>query len=190
MSVSELTRAALLHNDAGAVISECGRYRYWLHRRWMFGQGWTVFIILNPSTADAVFDDPTIRRCINFAKDFGSMGLIVVNLFAWRATDPRELLNDKIDATGPENHAYVVRACELAARHEDDGMGGMHIPGKVICAWGAHPTATPQQTKELMGWIDAAHGQAFCLGLTKSGLPRHPLYVAARTEIVPYDGPR
>jgi hypothetical protein len=186
MSCADLTKPGLLHEPSAAVISNCQRYRYWLHRRWLAGQGWTVFVMLNPSTADASLDDPTIRRCIRFAKDFGSHGLIVVNLFAWRATEPDDLF-DVDDPVGVMNHSYIVHACELAAQHEDDGKGGMHVPGKVICAWGAHPAATQEQKATVMGWIEEGYGAPFCLGRTKDGEPKHPLYLPAAARPLPFD---
>jgi hypothetical protein len=175
MSCSDLTKPGLLWEPSGAVISPCEKYRYWLHRSWLGGEGWTVFVMLNPSTADASQDDPTIRRCIRFAKDFGSHGVIVVNLFAWRAIDPRNLPSNLIEAEGPENHAYVVKACELAGQYEPPDM---RRPGKVICAWGANEAAKEQAPK-VLGWIEAAYGTPRCLGTTKRGFPRHPLYVPA-----------
>lgn len=187
MTAAYLTKPGILHQSSNAVISPCERYRYWLHRSWLTGQGWTVFVMLNPSTADASIDDPTIRRCIRFAKDFGSSGLIVVNLFAWRAADPDELFSEDCDVTGPENHAYVVQACDLAAQHEDNGRGGMHVPGKVICAWGAHPAATREQQATVLGWIEEAYGPPFCLGRTKDGSPKHPLYLPAAARPIPFD---
>lgn len=178
MSCSDLTKPGLLHQPAGAVISSCERYRYWLHRSWLGGEGWTVFVMLNPSTADATEDDPTIRRCIRFAKDWGTHGLIVVNLFAWRATDPKNLPTNRYEAEGPENHAYITQACELAGQYFYDEHGKQRRPGKVVCGWGAHKMAN-QQVPTVMSWIEAAYGTPRCLGNTKTGAPRHPLYVPA-----------
>lgn len=130
--------------------------------------------MLNPSTADATQDDPTIRRCISFAKSFGTEGLIVVNLFAARATLPGTLL-EMDDPEGPENHAYVTLACELAAAEK----------GKIVCAWGAHHIAQ-QMRGTVLGWIDLVSLEPVCLGYTKSGAPRHPLYVPANTKLQPF----
>lgn len=182
MSCADLTKPGILWEPSSAVISPCERYRYWLHRRWLGGEGWTVFVMLNPSTADASLDDPTIRRCIRFAKDFGSRGVIVVNLFAWRATDPRNLPANLIEAEGPENHAYITQACELAGQYEPPDM---RRPGKVICAWGANEVAR-EQVPTVMGWIESAFGEPLCLGKTKDGSPRHPLYVPAATKPQPF----
>lgn len=144
--------------------------------------------MLNPSKADATVDDPTIRRCIHFAKRRGSEGLIVVNLFAARSTDP-DALWKMDDPEGPENHAYVAHACELAAQHEptDESSGRMYVPGIVVCAWGTHPVAENQRST-VMGWVDASGTEAYCLGLTKMGHPKHPLYIKGDTEFVRYRG--
>lgn len=185
MSASSLTEARLLHGATGAVISSCEQYRYWLHRSWLHGIGWTVFVMLNPSTADAAIDDPTIRRCIGFAKRLGSMGVIVVNLYGARSTDPDALwkLNDPV---GPENHAYIVLAAELAAQQHRDREGHQFVPGHVICAWGAHPIALNQQQTAL-GWIAAAGATPMCLGKTKMGHPRHPLYVPSIEPLIAFE---
>lgn len=110
-----------------ATISECGRYRYDLGRTWVepgdaLADTYCTFIMLNPSTADGTQDDPTICRCINFAKSWGMGGLMVVNLFAWRATKPDDLLR-AADPIGPENDRYIDEACRMAQF--------------VVAAWGA-----------------------------------------------------
>ena len=149
---------------SGAVVSDCGKYRYRLTRRWSDGPTLT-FVMLNPSTADADFDDPTIRRCVNFAKREGCGGLLVVNLFAFRATDPKNLPTGE-DRFGPLNHQYM----DAAIRVTD---------GPVIAAWG-------------LGGADAGaavierYGDAMsCLGKTKDGHPRHPLYVKKDAPLAP-----
>lgn len=155
--------------NSSAMISECGRYRYRLDRRWSDGPT-CCFIMLNPSTADASQDDPTIRRCIGFAKREGCGALVVVNLFSWRATNPDELLggHNLIGgfASGREFHAAVTK-CD----------------GPVIAAWGswsskAHPD--PGQ------WTVERYGDRLkCLGKTKDRRPRHPLYVKSDAPLVP-----
>ena len=142
----------------GALLSPCGRYRYRLTREWLMGEGTVLFVMLNPSTADAETDDPTIRRCIGFAQRWGFRGLAVGNLFAWRATDPREL-RQAIDPVGPENDRHLV---EMS-----------HAANAVIAAWGAGGGRRGQYALRLL------RGTVEHLGLTKQGYPRHPLYLRA-----------
>jgi hypothetical protein len=107
-----------------AYISPCGAYRYSLSREWAPGPACT-FIMLNPSTADADIDDPTIRRCIGFAKAWGFGGLAVVNLFAFRATSPKDM-QSAAEPVGPANDAAIA-----------DGVGLSTI---AVAAWGVHGT--------------------------------------------------
>jgi hypothetical protein len=149
---------------ASAVISPCGRYRYVLHRELPQPLRWVkpaLFIMLNPSTADATQDDPTIRRCIGFAKYWGCTSLTVVNLFALRSTDPSGLAIDH-DPVGPDNDTHIAEQIRL------------HSLGVIVGAWGAHPFAR-KRAEEVM----QKHGPFSCLGTTKAGAPRHPLYVKA-----------
>ncbi len=91
-----------------AIISECGEYRYSLSRIWDESLPAIAFLMLNPSTADGSQDDPTIRRCISYAKQWGYGVLHVVNLFAYRATDPQDLL-EVLDPIGPENFYHISK---------------------------------------------------------------------------------
>lgn len=146
-----------------AVISDCGRYRYKLTRQIPQPIRWVrpcLFIMLNPSTADAEQDDPTIRRCIRFAKREGCTRLTVVNLFALRATDPMELRKAE-DPEGPFNDGYLLGAIE---EHLKTGV--------VVAAWGADPFATRRAE-----WLRNQIPPIECLGITKSGAPKHPLYL-------------
>jgi hypothetical protein len=110
-----------LTEDSGAELSPCRRYRYRLWRRWSDGPV-VNFVMLNPSTADAEQDDPTVRRCVGFAKSWGAGGLVVTNLYALRSTDPKALWTAD-DPVGPEN-----------AFHLGSGALGADT---VVCAWGA-----------------------------------------------------
>lgn len=146
-----------------AVVSECGRYRYELGRRWDDGP-LLEFIMLNPSTADASADDPTIRRCVGFARRWGYGAIVVRNLYALRATNPEVLLNYSGDAFGPENAHYL----------------GRDNADCTIVAWGAHAAT--------LGWFAAGRRierpDPFCLGVNANGSPKHPLYVPSiRTPI-------
>jgi len=157
-----------------AIISECGRYRYVLRRKIPSIVRWVrpiLFVMLNPSTADAELDDPTIRRCKAFAERDGFTQLTVVNLFALRATDPAGLKIDH-DPIGPENDRYLQE--EILA-HGSTGL--------VVAAWGAHPFATERAKHVLrMGVFD-------CLGKTKAGFPRHPLYIRSDQPFVTMEAP-
>jgi hypothetical protein len=151
-----------------AEISADGRYRYTLEREWMTGEGTCLFVMLNPSTADATEDDPTIRRCIGFAQRWGYQRLDVGNLFAMRATDPEDMLETTPrDATGPDNDEWLGR---LAARAD-----------RVVVAWGAHPLAV-FRAAAVQSLLLKRHDAIHCLGTTKNGGPRHPLYVKGDFE--------
>lgn len=145
--------------ETGAVLSPCGQYRYCLSRSWLLGEGTVLFIMLNPSTADAETDDPTIRRCIGFARRWGYRQLLVGNLFAWRATNPRELRRVS-DPVGPENDHHLV---EMSVGAD-----------AVIAAWGAHGVYR-NRSQHVLGLLRNPES----LGLTKQGHPRHPLYLRA-----------
>lgn len=106
-----------------ATISPCGRYRYWLMRRWELGP-MLYFCMFNPSTADADKDDHTIRKCIGFAKHNGFAAIGVVNLFAYRATDPREVILYGLEADGPNNDYWISSIPEEST---------------VVAAWGSAP---------------------------------------------------
>jgi hypothetical protein len=144
-----------------AYISDDGLYRYSLSRDLgsLGGEGVCTFVMLNPSTADATQDDPTIRRCVRFAREWGYAQLKVVNLYAFRATDPRDLLR-VTDPIGPENDHVLSLA-----------FGASDL---TVAAWGVH--AQPDRVATIM---DGPLHPRFCLGVTKNGSPRHPLYVPA-----------
>lgn len=161
-----------------ATISSCGLYRYWLERKWASAGLPQVFVMLNPSTADATKDDPTIRRCINFAKREGATSLIVVNLFALRATDPKALNGVSDFAIGPDNNENIELALMCAAT--------CHKP--VICAWGANKNAPPRASA-LIHLADDLGVNLVCLGTTKAGAPKHPLYLKADAPLVPFPAP-
>lgn len=153
-----------------AALSECGRYRYALTRWWEAGPS-ACFIMLNLSTADATTDDPTIRRCIGFSKREGCGSLTVLNLFALRATDPRELANHPAPI-GPD------------WRHWFDAMLA-HVTGPLILGWGAQKGVSAQV--EVVREILHFEGKtALCLGKTSDGSPRHPLYVKRDAPLEPF----
>lgn len=156
-----------VHGDAtsGAILSECGKYRYRLWRRWKNGfyatRGILTFIMLNPSTADHAEDDPTVRRCIGYGKDMGFDGIQIVNLFAWRATDPKELRSCE-DPEGPDNDLTL----EVAFRYSKT----------VVAAWGADTFARKRAERvAAIAWDAGIRLQ--CLARLKGGAPGHPLYL-------------
>lgn len=150
-----------------AEISHCKKYRYCLWREWDIGRAVT-FVMLNPSTADANFDDPTIRRCIGFAKNWGFSKLVVVNVFAFRATNPRDLpISDIAKARGRKNSYWL----EYAATYSEliIPAWGVPKPGLDLGYWYANTTIKNVAEKH--------RTPVECLGLTMQGAPRHPLYV-------------
>lgn len=147
-----------------AIISECGRYRYRLER----GEAPRLaFVMLNPSTADAELDDPTIRRCMGFAKREGFAGIVVGNVYALRSTDPRALL-EAANPFGPENDRYLL---QIAAEHD-----------RIVCAWGAN--VIESHAKRAADALKFHGAQLVCLGTTMAGHPKHPLYVAANAPLI------
>lgn len=160
---------AYLENDV--VISDCGKYRYLLRRVWHQEKPRALFIMLNPSTADARQDDATIRSCVRLTNGLGYGSIEVVNLFAWRATDPKDLPTPLSMATGPNNPRTIeaaVNRCDVA-----------------ICAWGAHPYAATN-APGVIDIIRMNRPMPYCFGKTKAGAPKHPLYIKSGTELVAY----
>ena len=152
-----------------ASYSPCRRYRYSLTREWDQDRPAAIWVMLNPSTAGAELSDPTIRRCIAFAKREGCGGIAVLNLFALRATEPKALYTHP-DPIGPLNAGFLLRALVV------DG-------GPVVAAWGVHGAfqgrgATVADLLASVGLV--------CLGVTKDGHPRHPLYVPGDAPLVPF----
>jgi len=130
--------------------------------------------MLNPSTADESIDDRTITRCIGFTSRWGYSGLIVINLCALRSTNPLGLRSAK-DPIGPENDCHIQFAL-LAAGAND---------WPVIAAWGMH--GSPSRVSAVASLANAVGVGMQCLGVTRSGQPRHPLYVPYRTQLRPWD---
>ncbi len=151
-----------------AVKSDCGTYRYALSRSWGDEKGRVVWVMLNPSTADEAQDDPTIRRCIDFTRAWGFDAMTVVNLFAYRATDPSHLPMVTSEAVGPLNDLHV----DVATNGAD----------MVIAAWGASHYATVRAVSVLERIT--RHTAVHCLVKTKTGCPKHPLYVPRATRPV------
>jgi hypothetical protein len=156
---------------SGALV--VGGYRYLLWRTWDPARPRLLWVLLNPSTAGERADDPTLRRCAGFSRAWGFGGLELVNLFAWRATDPRELQR-ATDPIGPENDCCLVAAATRAHG--------------IIVAWGGRGRYQ-RRDRAVCALLSghAPHGLC-CLGTTHTGCPRHPLYVARSASLVPYHG--
>lgn len=155
--------AAALFSTGSAVFSEDNAYRYRLDRYWQEeATSPAIFVMLNPSTADANKDDPTIRRCLGFARAWGCSGLTVYNIFALRSTDPK-LLRKATDPVGPDNEQTIK-----------DGCAGRIV----ICAWGTHGEFNGQGDR-VLGWLREVGAKPYALRLTAKGQPCHPLYLPA-----------
>ena len=153
--------------ERDAVISVGGRYRYLLRRVWNFDLPRAIVVMLNPSTADAETNDATIRSLCRLLGALGYGGYEVVNLFAWRATDPDELAKAD-DPIGPRNDRVIAAAvarCDI-----------------LICAWGAHPMADAR-AREVQQNMRSMRPAVFCFGKTKKGAPKHPLYLKTGTML-------
>lgn len=152
-----------------AVISECETFRYQLDRVWDRHLPNLTYIMLNPSTADAVIDDPTIKRCHGFASDWGYGSFRVVNLFAFRSPAPKKLDHAK-DPVGPENDDYIRRA----VRNSD----------ALVFAWGAlDKSYVLERANEVEKMIrDMKLLKPYCMGRSRNGAPRHPLMLPKDTQ--------
>lgn len=154
-----------------AVIDPTGLYRYWLYREWDTTAKKVAFVMLNPSCADTTNDDPTLRRCISFAKSWGYGSLEVVNLFAYRDSKPVKL-KDATDPVGKENDRYLQEVVKRA--------------DKIIVAWG-NSGILNNRYKDVLNMLNGLGGiQLYCLKTTKKGHPYHPLYVKGNTKPVKY----
>jgi hypothetical protein len=152
-----------------AIFDASNSYRYSLWRTWSAYHPRIVFVLLNPSTADEERNDPTIRRCIGFAQTWKFGSVEVVNLFAYRATDARMLL--KIDdPVGEENNRFLIMAVERCST--------------VVVGWGTSGTLLGRDRQVLS--LLAGRKEVYCLGITKDGQPRHPLYVKGNSVLVPF----
>ncbi len=145
-----------------AVYSDCERYRYSLTRIWDHSGKRVMFVMLNPSTATEVQNDPTVERCERRARALGFGGFRVTNIFAWRDTDPRQMRAAQ-DPVGPENDAAIIEGCRWA--------------DQVVAAWGTHG-AHLGRGAQMAALLHNTGTPVFHLGLSKDGHPKHPLYIA------------
>ena len=152
--------------NKNATFSDCRKYRYALSRTWNGKKKTILFIGLNPSTANEKIDDPTIRRCINYAQNWGYGSLLMVNLFAYRATMPSELKNVK-NPIGNDNDLHII---ELSKKAD-----------LAVAAWGNEGTLL-NRDKEVKKLIP----NLMCLKINKSGQPAHPLYQKKDLKLIKY----
>lgn len=161
-----------------AAVSECGAYRMWLRRVWDRTKPVLMFCMLNPSTADAQTDDPTVRKCVGFATRFNYGGIVIVNLFSYRATDPKDLhlgitrmgMNYMV---GPTNDATLNA---VFWQHD-----------LCVCAWGANARRYPGRVSEVLHLMHANDCKPMALAYTHDGAPCHPLMLPYSCKLRPYD---
>ncbi len=145
-----------------AVYSDCEKYRYLLTREWDPASGRILFVMLNPSTATEVQNDPTVERCERRARALGYGAFRVTNIFAWRDTDPKKMRASS-DPIGPENDDAIAQSCQWA--------------DTVLAAWGTHGEHL-NRGLAVESVLRASGKPIFHLGLSKAGHPKHPLYIA------------
>jgi len=171
-----LSRTSLFENEisGSATISPCGIYRYDLVRSWVTfnpALGRVTFLMLNPSKADATKPDPTMTRCLDFAKTWKFDSLSIINLFAFRSTKPEELRR-AVNPVGPENDDFIRRHASLA--------------DLLVCAWGANPFAK-NRINRVMEILSSVGVKPHCLQLTKEGHPSHPLFLLKTLKPFPME---
>lgn len=152
-----------------AKISKCGRYREWLIREWDANLSKVNFIMLNPSTADADKDDPTINKCMRFAKKWGYGGIIVTNIFDFRATDPEEMLKSK----QPSSENNIFNCLSIARQTE-----------LVVCAWG-NKGLYKKRGLTMLKALKNYGVEPMGLKVNETGMPAHPLYLSEKLELFP-----
>lgn len=159
---------------SSAVISQCGLYRYELRREWSSRRPPFCALLLNPSKADARRNDPTIIRLMRRANSLGFGSLIVINLGAGRATDPKQWLA-MADPIGPDNFDHIKTALVEAANRN----------GMVLVGWGRH--ARQSEVQRIILLARRCGIILYCMGKTLSGQPIHPLYVSYGKKPIPWE---
>lgn len=154
--------------SSGAVFSDCEQYRYILWRKWSLAEAgrYAMLIGLNPSTADESINDPTVRRCIDFAKKWGMDGMYMMNAYAFRATDPAVMKKQPtpVGWHNDEALALVAKQCEI-----------------IVAAWGNH--CTEDRSKKVIEIVESVGKTIQCFELNQNGSPKHPLYVKGDTVL-------
>ena len=153
--------------ESSAIFSDCGRYRYFLRRRWEDGED-CVFVGLNPSTADGSKNDATVRKCIHFARSWGFAGISLVNLYARRCRYPQALATSD-DPVGPDNDLWLTSV-----------IGGAP---HAIAMWGNHGARIYSEGIRRDTLVITLRSKWSCFGKTKLGAPKHPLYLPKATPL-------
>ena len=156
--------------DSVAVYSDCQKFRYTLTRQWLDAGPKALFIMLNPSTATEMQNDPTVERCERRARALGFGSFAVTNIFAYRATDPMQMRGQP-DPVGPQNDQAIADAVAWA--------------DQIICAWGSHGAHIGRGT-QVAALLRAIGKPLFHLGLTQFGQPKHPLYIGYAVQPMPW----
>lgn len=159
------------NEKTGAIFSDCRKYRFLIWRIWDKTKLPVAFLMLNPSTADEVKNDPTVERCERRARSMGAGGLFVLNIFALRSTDPKALYSAD-DPVGEGNDASILNWCFSVSM--------------VICAWGKHGNFK-NRGAFVISLLKKSGIKPFCLALNKDGTPKHPLYVSYSVEPKPFE---
>ena len=154
----------------GAILSSCKKHRLQLWREWDSNLPKVLFIMLNPSTADHKQDDPTLRRCIDYAKQWGYGGLYIGNLYSLRAADPKTLVKvSKFNHRDNYKHIVsIAQQCQL-----------------VVCAWGNYPIIKKLGTP--LNILKQLNQKLHCIDLSKTGTPKHPLYLKKSLTPIPFE---
>lgn len=160
----------MIYRRAGAHISACGNFRYWLTREWGGGPK-LVFIMLNPSTADANVDDNTVRKCVRFAQRLGFDGIVIMNLYAYRTASPKVLADSKW-LIGDDNDGWLQRAASSGNTHT------------FVAAWGTH--AQPERAAHVTNIFKQAGVKLHALKINSDGTPAHPLYLREDSPLLEY----
>lgn len=153
------------------MLSACGTYRYRLTRQWDEAKPFLGFLMMNPSDADAVRDDPTVKRCVSFAEREGCGGIWVANLYGLRSPNI-DALKGKADPIGPANDSMYAELFEACP--------------KVVAAWGAYHPLGNKRVREVEAILAAIQPRVFTLGYTLGGYPRHPLFVRGNVALEPF----
>lgn len=175
MTPTSLLDPAFGHTAYGATFSECRRWRYTLWRRWSAfseDESLAVWLCLNPSTASEHKNDPTVTRCIEFSKSWGYTGMVMLNLFGYRATDPKEMKRYQ-EPVGDQNDAAIIEVSQYAKA--------------LICGWGNHGSHQDRDLR-VLSKLRRAKVKPMCLVVTGKGQPQHPLYVKASKQPIPFSG--